>query len=80
MRKGFQTSYHGPCGSIAGKLEKTPEGDIIISANFQSNYGDKNEIEKKLMKLNLLEKKLSPLKKKQVEAHLKIQKIILQQN
>ena len=41
-----------------------PEGDIIISANFQSNYGDKNEIEKKVNEIKLIREKTQPIKEK----------------
>ena len=41
-----------------------PEGDIIISANFQSNYGDKNEIEKKVNEIKLIRNKTQPIKEK----------------
>ena len=41
-----------------------PSGDIIISANFQSNYGDKNEIEKKMNEIKLIRDKTQPIKEK----------------
>ncbi len=41
-----------------------PEGDIIISANFHSNYGDKNEIEKKVNEIKLIREKTQPIKEK----------------
>ena len=41
-----------------------PEGDIIISANFKSNYGDKNEIEKKISEIKLIRDKTQPIKEK----------------
>ena len=41
-----------------------PKGDIIISANFQSDYGDKNEIVKKMNEIKLIRDKTQPIKEK----------------
>jgi len=41
-----------------------PKGDIIISANFKSNYGDKNEIERKVNEIKLIRNKTQPIKEK----------------
>ena len=51
-----------------------PEGDIIISANFQSNFGDKNEIEKKVNEIKLIREKTQPIKEKTSGSTFKNQK------
>jgi len=41
-----------------------PEGDIIISANFHCNNGDKNKIAKKMNEIKINREKTQPLKEK----------------
>ena len=41
-----------------------PEGDIIISANFQCNYGEKNKIAKKMNDIKINREKTQPLKER----------------
>ena len=64
-------NYNGEVKTIDNKdlnldyrQSKLPKGDIIISANFESNYGNKIEIEKKIKEIKLMREKTQPIKEK----------------